>query len=83
MTVVTSLFIFPGASVLASVRQKLGGVLLLRVEGGDGTDGMLHTIFFRKKFQSSFCSSRKYRAVKAILLLLHSAIFLSKKKNLN
>jgi len=42
MTVVTSLFIFPGASVLSSVRQKLGGVLLLRVEGGEGTDGMLH-----------------------------------------
>jgi len=29
---------FLGASVLSSVRQKLGGVLLLRVEGGEGTD---------------------------------------------
>lgn len=38
--IIETLSFFSGASALSSVNQKLGGVLLLRVEGGDGADGM-------------------------------------------
>ena len=83
MTVVTSLFIFPGASVLSSVRQKLGGVLLLRVEGGEGTDGMLQWIFFERSFNCPSVAAEKNRAVKATdAVVITLSDFLKQKKKI-
>ena len=39
--------LYLGSSLLSSVTKKLGGVLLLRVEGGEGNEG---------KWQSSYAS---------------------------
>ena len=39
--------LYLGSSLLSSVTKKLGGVLLLRVEGGEGSEG---------KWQSSYAS---------------------------
>ena len=39
--------LYLGSSLLSSVTKKLGGVLLLRVEGGEGSEG---------NWQSSYAS---------------------------